>query len=432
MIIFQTEVHSLEVSCVANLTKKIYSFVDDAYPTTSPVPAVQEISVPLYDHECFIEDPINLEENETLSILNPTNNDITSLTLSAQSTLPEFPIVIFQTFPNLTDVQLIYSGIEVLEEDDFLNATQLKRLRLEMNNIDIIGKTAFIKANQLEILRLPSNRIRKIDDYAFGKLKLLKELHLQQNNLTILKERTFWGAVQLCVLYLNDNQINTIEDGALYLEKLERIFLQGNRLKTLSTDLLTGTPALYGIDLSGNQLSSIENVFDKCPNLTVLDLDDNLIQTVDWIELASVPSLTVLSLKNNLLKLDTNADESENDDAEHQKRVAEALNKSRLQYLNLEKNKLYKSDILKQITVFRRLRFLDLDNNAFIIIDEIKNIRQHFPYFVQLNLEDNALSCQWLEDTIPFIKKNKIIFHTGIPSSVRDHKTIDGVACINE
>lgn len=431
LLMLDRQVYGLNVSCLGKLEKTIPLFPAIEDPNEPPPPAAHVINISLPLNHCYIDVAIDLQENETLTILNPSNNDITSLTLAARSTLPEFPIEIFDTFPNLTEVKLIYSGIELLEEDDFINATNLQRLHLEGNNIHSIGRAAFTKLTNLTVLALPTNQITKIEDFAFADLKHLVRLNLEQNNLTRLQENIFSGLTNLLELFLNDNQIETIEDGALYLEKLEEVYLQGNHFKTLSPDLVTGTPALLSIVLSRNQLTSIGETFSKSPRLFFLDLNDNQIQTIDWVEIASIRSLRILSLQNNTLKMEPLAPEIE-DDAHYQKKLANAMERSQLQYLSLSDNKLYRSDVLKQLTPLRMLRYLNLDNNPYIIIDNVKIIRDTFPDLVQISMLNATLSCEWLENIAPFIKKSKVTFVTAEKYSPvqGQRREIDGMFCV--
>lgn len=392
--------NGIEVKCVDKLDKHISMF-KDGENLTNPY---QDIVFDIPDNHCYVEQSITLEENETLVVSSSNSKQIQILTFAAPSTLPEFPLVIFTTFPNLSNVHLIHTGIEVIEEDDFINANMLTRLRLELNNFKIISKTAFAKALKLESLELPANGIREIDDNAFANLKNLTKIDLQQNNLTVIREHIFSGAHNLIEIFLNDNQIQIIEDGAFYFEKLSRIYLQDNQLKSLSPNLLTGTPHLKGIDFSQNQLLSIQGIFDKCPDLTIIGLNYNQIESLDLIELANMPNLMVLSLEGNKLKFNSNNNEV--------KRNSLVPSKTHLEYLNLDSNNLTSPEILMELNVFHRLKFLDLDDNKLTKIDDFKNIRTVFPHFIQININNNPLNCAWLEDALPFIERESIIFKT--------------------
>lgn len=414
-VIFVIDVgHGLEVNCVEKLNKRLYHFKS----TEDHVTPYNDITLDIPNNECFIDESIALDENDTLIIVPPQNQNvqITTVTFSRPSTLPEFPYIIFQTFPNVSYVRLMFTGIEVLEEDDFINATDLHCLHLEQNYIEHISRTSFAKAITLETLLLPGNRIQKIEDFSFATLKNLIKLDLQQNNLTHLNENIIAGAENLREIFFNDNQIESIADGAFYLEKLQRIYLQDNRLKVLSMDLLTGTPALYGIDLSGNQLRSAQGIFDKCENLTIIGLKRNQIETIDLNEFARIPSLMVLSLESNQLKFDeqhNDDDDDDNDDHNHEMHHKNwQSSKTHLEYLNLDSNNLSASDILQRLSIFHRLKILDLDDNEFTEIDDLKSIRSIFPQFIQLNVNNNSLSCTWLEDVVPVIRKQGIILNT--------------------
>lgn len=399
---------AIQVDCVDKLTKHLSVFE----ATSNLTDLYKHVTFDIPNHECFIDQPITLDENDTLTIATPNNDEITSITFAVPSHHPEFPSIVFTIFPNLNHVHLISTGIEVLEEDDFMNATALNRLRIELNQIKRITETAFKNAVNLELLELPANGIKEIENSAFSKLKNLTKLDLQQNNLTVIGERIFSGAYNLMEIYLNDNQIHKIEEGAFYLEKLTRIYLQDNQLKMLSPDVLTGTPQLYGIDLSNNRLESVQNVFDKCANLTIIGLNGNQIKSLDLIEMAEMPSLRVLMLEGNKLKLNAN-----NNTSSSEKRLPR---KTQLEYLNLDSNNLSSSSILHQLNVFHQLKFLDLDDNKLTKIDDFKQIRTIFPHFIQINMNENPMSCAWLEDVWPFIQDTNIVFKTDEMGSDED------------
>lgn len=385
------------------------------------------IHIPIAEHECYIDAYIELQEFDRLNILN-ASTEKTSIIFAGRSLLPEFPAIIFETFPNLSRVEMVFSGVEVLIEDHFVNATHLEYLRLERNSIQRIGKAALSRAVNLRILKLAANNIQQVENFAFAQLKLLDELHLEMNNLTSIKEETFAGASNLSALYLNDNQIEEIEDGALYLSALRKVYLQRNRLRSLSEDTFTGAQSLQLIDLSGNELTTLGETFSKCQQLSWLSLDDNKIQKVDWFEVADCPSLRLLSLKNNNVKLEP--DENETVDENTDKKMAEARRKTRLEYLNLEDNNLYRQDFLRYLVALKNLRYLDLDNNPLIGIDGLEAIRATFPQFTQINLRNSPLHCDWLTKMSAVIRASNVYLETESTFKHAQQKKIDGMNCI--
>lgn len=423
--------NGLEVKCVKTLQNANKFFAAIENPNDPPPDHATNITFPA--NLCFIDAVIDLQENETLTFSSPSNNEITSLTLFARRTgsmLSQFPVEMFNTFPNLEEVELAFTGLESLKEDDFVNATNLSRLYLEGNNIPTLGRAAFPKFKHLTVLTLQTNRIREIEDFTFANLDQLQGLYLQQNNLTSLKANVFGGLTKLRKLALDDNQIATIEDGALYLESLEELYLLGNNLKELSPDLLTFTPALRVINVSRNKLTSIGGAFGRSLNLHSIELSDNQIQMVDWIEFASIPSLRILSLRKNSLKLELLATEAADDDV-YQQKLKNAMSQTKLEYLNLEDNELHRSDILRQLTAFRNLHYLCLDNNPFIVIDHWTTIREHFPNMIHVSVRNATLSCEWLEKTVSVIQKSKVQLVTEYFLYAQGPlKEIDGMVCV--
>ena len=417
----------MELSCAENLK---FSFDNNVVERTNKQPnqtvnpnvTTIDVDIPLAVNECVITEEIHLEENDTLTISNPSNEVVTSLQLSGRASLKRIPDTIFETFPYLNELHLVFSGIETLAAEDFVNATNLNSLHIEQNNVTILGASIFTRANNLKTIRLPSNNIVEIDELTFDGLTDLQYLHLQQNNLTQVKNGTFTRASSLREIYLNDNQIDTLADGVFDLVNLTKIFLQRNKLKVLSNGLFGTGGSLQTADFSSNHLTTIGEVFEQCKNLHSLALNDNQILSVNWLDVAKMKSLLILSLENNGLKFPTVVDDSYEDDDDK-------VSVSRLQYLNLGQNQLYHSDVLKHLAIFRRLQVLDLSDNQYIIVDDVKNIKRIFPSFFQLNVANNILNCKWVEDTLPFVRKQKIILNTGKVIDPTSQKLIEDVAC---
>lgn len=286
------------------------------------------------------------------------------------------PNQMFTTFPNLRGLSMNATNLTELLPEDFAGAMNLISLTLDHNKWKIIRSDVFSPLTEMErsslrsaaveqidlkfeyplhkltLLQLHGNEISEIEDYSFYGLNRLENLCLIGNQLTVIRRKTFAGLPKLGILDLEQNRIRTIEDGALDLPQLQFLILARNELKRLSNDIFVKLPALLLLELEQNRLEHIGQSLHELANIDTICLEDNRIQDLDLTALAKLPYLTMLSLAKSGLKLSTITIENGH------------IWNSSLIDLDLSYNNISDATELNKLTIFPRIRSLNLNGNS--------------------------------------------------------------------
>lgn len=169
------------------------------------------------------------------------------------------------------------NGIEVLPEDAFRNATQLKWLNLNRNKLTNEG----------------------IQEGALRALPNLVHLYMEDNQLTSVPSPL---PPKLEQLRLSRNRISKIPVGVFAdMDSLTLLDLQGNKLQddAVTEVSLKGLSNLVQINLAKNQLGNMP--LGLPPTMTQIYLDSNNIQKIPAEYFKGMPKLTFLRLNNNKL-----------------------------------------------------------------------------------------------------------------------------------
>lgn len=155
-----------------------------------------------------------------IDLINPklliyiTMNLNTSVTTVEEVELVEFkgnnvkyiPNEIFKKFPNLAFVYVqSNTKLDVLKASYFMEAVNLKILRVMDNPFTYLESNLFAGAKNLEVINLQNNSIESIHKDAFNGLNLLKFLYLDRNQISALNLNTFSKLLKLQVLNLSFN-----------------------------------------------------------------------------------------------------------------------------------------------------------------------------------------------------------------------------------
>ena len=179
--------------------------------------------------------------------------------------------------PHTWYLYLQSNGIEVLPEDAFRNATQLKWLNLNRNKLTNEG----------------------IQEGALRALPNLVHLYMEDNQLTSVPSPL---PPKLEQLRLSRNRISKIPVGVFAdMDSLTLLDLQGNKLQddAVTEVSLKGLSNLVQINLAKNQLGNMP--LGLPPTMTQIYLDSNNIQKIPAEYFKGMPKLTFLRLNNNKL-----------------------------------------------------------------------------------------------------------------------------------
>lgn len=215
------------------------------------------------------------------------------------------------------------NGIEVLPEDAFRNATQLKWLNVNRNRLTSEGIQEgalrsmpnlvhmYMEDNQLstvpsplppklEQLRLSRNRISKIPAGVFAGMDSLTLLDLQGNKLQddAVTEVSLKGLTNLVQINLAKNQLGMMPMGLP--PTMTQIYLDSNNIEKIPPEYFKGLPKVTFLRLNDNKLgnSGIPKYVFNISSIMDLQLSHN-----ELTEIPHIPaSLEQLHLDHNKIK----------------------------------------------------------------------------------------------------------------------------------
>ena len=161
------------------------------------------------------------------------------------------PMLISDTFPNLTIYRVLLSGLEFITRSNFEGLHNLTGFEFRMNHIEVFPKDVFYGIPNLIWMSLQSNQISSLDPDTFIKNPNLKEIFMARNKIEFL-------------------------DGGLFRKnlKMEGIHFDFNRLIFIGPEILTPLKNLKSVTFQWNVCLS-ENYPD---NVTLEQLKEVLLE----------------------------------------------------------------------------------------------------------------------------------------------------------
>lgn len=196
-----------------------------------------------------------IEGNHTGGI---TNNDILFVTGIYQVTR-NIPSIICESFPNLQEIFLELSNVEVLTTASFSACQNIEILFLGMNAISVIPDGIFATNRNLHTLMMFMNNIQEISINAFNGSQI-SVLELDNNQLMGIRQGWFDSIrSSLEVLTISSNNITESPEG-LQLENLRIFDVSYNNFGYLQADFLWNLRNLTHLWIMG---IGISNIYDR-------------------------------------------------------------------------------------------------------------------------------------------------------------------------
>ena len=390
------------------------------------------------------------------------------------SSLMKIPTKVFQKFRNLQifcacDVQL-----RLMTRDDFIDAGNLKELRLKRNLISKLEDRTFANLKKLQKLDLSGNLIKSINeetfvgcseylekvDFSFNKIKEIDfaslvslahikkrpvELLLNSNEILAVKEshrvsHLFFESLNLKENFLKSFSCPDVKIGELHLESnhietisfdncsVEYMKISGNNLKWLhihgdmkgliaaenqiESFVVSGDSKMYHMELTDN--GEIENIF---PTLKLMDriqylnLSNTIIGVIHEDSFARMTELKYLFLKNSGIQI-----------------IPFGIfgNNKQLMTLDLSDNDLESID-LHMFTGLDELKILNLSGNKLSQIEGIEKIKAVLPELKQIGISGNNWKCINLSTLIRTLSQLGISVSEGLMEV--GEQSISGIGC---
>jgi Leucine-rich repeat (LRR) protein len=210
-------------------------------------------------------------------------------------------------FTNIQFLELYFSKITILKENNFASLAELEALFLSSFKLKTIELGAFNGLTNLADLRIRYTDIIEIIPGTFENMTSLVSLTLDYNKLEHLDSSVFSGLFNLEYIYLIGNKLKYLDpDMLLLLPKFRHITLHNNLAPLIPTDRnFIKSTSLSILGLSYSNISSVSvETFANVSALELLDLSDNNMLTLDINILRTLPKLSKLFLAGNPLQCD--------------------------------------------------------------------------------------------------------------------------------
>jgi len=212
----------------------------------------------------------------------------------------------FRAVTNLTELSLLQTHMEIIDDFTFTGLSSLVVLKLDFGKLTAIQPFAFDGLAALKYLTLKNNYIQELPSRLFEPTPNMIKLYLQSNNIQRIWNDTFINLAALEDLYLENNVLAQIPPFAFAdLVSLRSLQLQNNRIQELTSDSFVGLGSLEYLDLRLNLISSVsQSAFEHMKNVKYINLESNSIQILhsDWFLKPSLVSSTTqnaLNLQDN-------------------------------------------------------------------------------------------------------------------------------------
>ena len=152
---------------------------------------------------------------------------------------------IFEKFPNLKVLSMLFFSVENIVQGNFDGAQKLEYIYLNNNGIPKLNDNIFSGATKLIRIEMKMNGISSISKLSFAGLTTLEQINLDHNHLKSLPKGIFDDLINLKSLSLYGNIIQTL-DGDLFKNnlKLIKLWLSNNHLSIIGSNLITHLESL--------------------------------------------------------------------------------------------------------------------------------------------------------------------------------------------
>lgn len=210
-----------------------------------------------------------------------TNTNVTSIRASMQLTA-NIPPVICRQFPNLRQIYIVLSGVQVIDQSSFAGCPHLQNLLLYLNNITEIPSMTFSNNQNLMHVDLSENKIESFTNESFSGITMIT-LTLNGNRLKTFNGSWLSGSSNsLLMLSLYSNDITQLVSGAfMSFRNIVSIDIAGNLIQDMPLNVFDGLGNLQLLSMYQNRLGFLRpEWFRTLESLNQLRLEFNQISNL--------------------------------------------------------------------------------------------------------------------------------------------------------
>lgn len=190
---------------------------------------------------------------ENVEIQAARSEAVKGLTFSNNKNVKYPPVKVHEKFPHLVAYQIYNCSLKDVRYENFENLTDLQAVYLGYNVLTAIPVDIFKDLSKLKFLSLQGNHLHSIHEDVFKNLINLRELFLNHNHIHLLPPNIFENLRELRNISLTDNKIELLTDEHFRNNgQMENIFLHSNKIKELDSKMFDHMRNLKVVHLKGN------------------------------------------------------------------------------------------------------------------------------------------------------------------------------------
>lgn len=292
-----------------------------------------------------------------------------------------------------------HNQIAKIDGSSFRNIPNITEMDLSFNHISILNRSTFLQLSDLRVVNLSDNFIKSIDDGTFRNNIHLTELRLENNPIKRIDQAIFQLVMKSIKVNVSCNSVEELDTSSLKnslrieLNQENAIFHHStNEEFEMHCDNARFQSFSY-LNISSNKLQNAPQIIDLLgSSVEILDASDNFIGALNSSQFKRWTNLKILNLrKTRLATLDFGI-------FQHQQN---------LQVLDVSFNLLKKVEINSTLGdepfQLTSLHTLILESN---LLNEVDNINpSHFPKLTHLNVLKNHFPCNYLTKFVQQSKK---------------------------
>jgi hypothetical protein len=154
----------------------------------------------------FVGKRITIDGVSGVHLASKRNHDVVGVYINQATNMDLFPRGLNKIFANIHMINVYYSQLNEITQDDMKAFPNLKYLWIYYNYIKFLREDTFDENPRLEALILNNNQLQHIDPGTFSRLSSLRVLHLAGNTCSTLTSVSTAGDVENLIIRIKNGE----------------------------------------------------------------------------------------------------------------------------------------------------------------------------------------------------------------------------------